>query len=92
MASSRSQKLLIAAGLVLIVVLIFYVMRLNERLDRQEGRAAYASEASQCSASCDASYATARRRCSAYSYDGTRDWCRDQARTVRSSCMSRCPR
>jgi hypothetical protein len=85
------HKVLTAAGLVLIVVLIFYMMRLNERLDRQEGRAAYASEASQCSASCEANYATARRRCSAYSYDGTRDWCRAQARTVRSSCMSRCP-
>ena len=92
MADSRSQKLLIAAGLVLIVVLIFYVMRLNERIDRQESRAAYTSEANQCSAQCDSNYNTARRRCSAYSYGGTRDWCREQARTVRSSCMARCPR
>jgi len=91
MANSRSQKLLIAAGFVLVIVLILYVMRLNERLDRQESRATYANEEGQCSASCEASYATARRRCSAYSYDGTRDWCRDQARSVRSSCLSRCP-
>lgn len=91
MASGRSQKLFIAAGIVLIVVLIFYLIRLNERLDRQEGRAAYASEASQCSASCERSYATERRRCSGYSYDGTRSWCRDQARAARSSCTTRCP-
>lgn len=90
MPSGRSQKLLIAAGLVLAVVVIFYVMRLNERMDRQDARAAYASDASQCSASCESSYGTARRRCSSYSYDGTRTWCRDQARAVRTSCMSRC--
>ncbi len=92
MEPKGTHKLLTAAGIVLVIVLIFYVMRLNERIDRQEGRAAYASEASQCSASCASSYSTARRRCSANSYDGTRDWCRDQARAVRSSCMSRCPR
>lgn len=86
------HKLLTAAGLVLVIVLIFYVMRTNERVDRQERRAAYSGEASQCSASCESSYSTARRRCSAHSYDGTRDWCRDQARSVRSSCLSRCPR
>lgn len=92
MASGRSQKLLIAAGLVLVIVLIFYVMRLNERLDRQDGRTAYANEAAQCSARCESNYSAARRRCSGWSYDGTQDWCRDQARTVLSSCMSRCPR
>lgn len=92
MEGRSSQKLLTAAGIVLVIVLIFYVIRVNERLDRQETRASYVSEASQCSASCEANYTTARRRCSAYSYDGTRDWCRDQARAVRSSCMSRCPR
>lgn len=91
MQGRSSQKLLTAAGIVLVIVLIFYVMRVNERLDRQEGRASYASEASQCSARCESSYTTARRRCSAYSYDGTREWCRERARTVRSSCLSRCP-
>ncbi len=90
MISDRSQKLLIAAGLVLVIVLIFYGMRLNERMDREEGRAAYANGAAQCSSSCQASFTTARRRCSAHSYEGTREWCRDQARSVRSSCMARC--
>lgn len=92
MEPKGSHKLLTAAGLALVVVLIFYVIRLNERMDSQEGRAAYASETSQCSASCESNYTTARRRCSGWSYDGTQDWCRDQARSVRSSCMSRCPR
>ncbi len=92
MTNGRRQKLLIAAGLVVIVVLTFYVMRLNEQIDRQERRTSYTSEASQCENRCQASYTTARRRCSAHRYDGTRAWCRDQARTVRSSCMSRCPR
>lgn len=86
------HKLLAAAGLVLVIVLIFYVMRLGERIDRQDGLAAYANEAAQCSASCEANYSAARRRCSGWSYDGTQDWCRDQARTVRSNCLSRCPR
>lgn len=92
MAQSRSQKLILAACLVLMVVLVFYVMRLGERVDRQDGRSAYADEAAQCSARCESNYGAARRRCSGWSYDGTQDWCRDQARTVRSSCMSRCPR
>lgn len=92
MASGRSQNLLIAAGFVLIIVLIFYVMRLNERLDRQGGRTAYDNEAAQCSARCESNYAAARRRCSGWSYDGTQDWCRDQAQSVRSTCISRCAR
>jgi hypothetical protein len=92
MAPEGLHKFLTAAGIVLLIVLIFYVIRLNERVDRQEGRAAASNEAAQCSASCEASYATEQRRCSGYSYDGTRDWCRDQAWTVRSSCLSRCPR
>lgn len=91
MQSRSSQKLLTAAGIVLLIVAIFYVMRLGERMDREEGRTAYANEAGQCSASCESSYRVARR-CSAWGYDETRDWCRDQARTVRSSCISRCPR
>ena len=64
MAEGRSQKLLMAGGLVLIVVLVLYVMRLNERIDGQARRAGHASDAAQCLASCDDSYATARRRCS----------------------------
>lgn len=92
MAQGRSQKLILAACLVLIVVLISYVMRLGERIDRQDGRVAYANEAAQCSARCESNYTAARRRCSGWSYDGTQDWCRDQARTVRSSCTSRCRR
>lgn len=92
MAPEGIHKLLTAAGVVLIIVLIFYVMRLGERIDRQDDRAAYTNEAAQCSASCEANYTAARRRCSAWSYDGTQDWCRDQARSVRSSCLSRCPR
>lgn len=91
MAGGRSQKLLTAAGIVLVIVLIFYVIRLNERMDRQDGRAAYADEASQCAAGCERGYASERRRCSGYSYEGTLAWCRDQARAARSSCMSRCP-
>lgn len=90
MGSGRSQKLLAAAGAVLVVVLILFVIRLNERIDRQEARSAYASEESQCANQCQASYMTSRRRCSSYSYDGTRDWCRDQASSVRSSCLARC--
>jgi hypothetical protein len=92
MTAERTRKLLTVAGMVLLVVVILSAIRVNEGMDRREGRAAYANEAAQCSASCESSYSTARRRCSAYSYDGTQDWCRDQARSVRSSCISRCPR
>lgn len=91
MVSNRTQKLLVAAGFVLVIVLIFYVIRLNERMDREQARAGYVSEASQCANQCEASYASWRRRCSSHSYDGTRAWCRDQAQNVRSTCRSRCP-
>ena len=88
--AGRGQKLLIAAGLVLAVTAILYVMRLNERMDREQARSVALSESSQCSTRCQQNYSQWQRRCSTYEYDGTRDWCRQQARNSRSSCLARC--
>lgn len=88
--SSGDQKGLISAAIVIAVVAIFLVIRLNERMDREQAREAQVAENSQCRMRCENGYAAEQRRCSSYSYDGTRDWCRDQARTVSARCLSRC--